>query len=701
MQIDVIDRLEDFAELKDNWDSVYAADPEAKFFLSWTWLSRWLETERIDWFILAAKPDAEASSYVAFFPLKLRTRMTEGGGFYNRISMAGGRLADYTGFICADEFQDRAIPAFADHMTRMHWAKLEMRDFCVSDERLQLFLQYFEEPEFKTRVKESDVQFNIEACKCPSVSLPADWDSYLNDRLGSNTRQKIRRFLRKVENSTDFRITYAEDGTVGRDLDILLRFWKAKWGRGFAEAALEGVLNTFRTMLLHCFESGVLFLPILWKGEVPLAALACLTDAGKGSLLFFIGGRDETFRSPPPGFVLHAHSIRYAIGKGLTTYDFLRGDEAYKYAFGAEDRRNKYVVVTTANGRNLGDRLDPRSVSTVLRHSGRLRRKGRLSEAETGYRQILDVEPRSVEALFGLGRLLAAKGDHRAAAKSFRSCVALDPKAYQSWFRLGQSLAARREFSDAADAYREVLKLRPESYSAHRKLSEVLSRIGKVEGAWRYQFPEAYDRGNIPWIGEVRRKAFDYLFNTGIVDFKTPAMCLDLACGTGITTLSLAEYRRELLVIGIDTSRQMLAEARRKAEQEGLTGRCSFREADVLNITLSALPELEKHGRIDVDMITCALGFSVFPRWEEAFHRTNQLLHDDGVYVIFDQYLSGDTGLAHPGMGANQSRESWKLLEKNFINVDIKWFDNTFIAIGHKKKARSVPSVPIEVEHHG
>lgn len=482
MQIDVIDRLEDFAELKDNWDTVYAADPEANFFLSWTWLSKWIETEKVEGFILAAKPSAEASSYVAFFPLKIRTRMREGGGFYNRISLAGTHFADYTGLICTGEFQDRAIPALGDYLRRMHWAKFEMRDLCLSDERLQLLMQYLRGPEFKFIEKQSYIRANVETCKCPSVSLPEDWDSYLNDHLGSNTRQKIRRFLRKVDNSREFRITFAEEGTVERDLDILLRFWEAKWGPGFAEANLNHVLNTFRTMLLHCFNSGALLLPVLWKGDVPLAALAILIDAKNRSLLFYIGGRDETFRGLPPGFVLHAHCIRYAIDHGLTTYDFLRGDEAYKYAFGARDHHNKYVVVTTVNGRNLGDKLDRRSLSTVFRRSARLHRNGLLSEAEIGYRQILDVEPRSVETLFALGRLLAAKGDHRAAARSFRSFIAIDPKAYQPWFRLGQSLAARREFSNAADAYREVLKLRPQSSSAHKKLGEVLLQIGQVDG---------------------------------------------------------------------------------------------------------------------------------------------------------------------------------------------------------------------------
>ncbi len=34
---------------------------------------------------------------------------------------------------------------------------------------------------------------------CPSVALPDDLDRFLETKVSSNTRQKIRRFLRQVE----------------------------------------------------------------------------------------------------------------------------------------------------------------------------------------------------------------------------------------------------------------------------------------------------------------------------------------------------------------------------------------------------------------------------------------------------------------------------------------------------------------------
>jgi CelD/BcsL family acetyltransferase involved in cellulose biosynthesis len=100
------------------------------------------------------------------------------------------------------------------------------------------------------------------------------------------------------------------------------------------------------------------------------------------SLLFFMGGRDETFVNPPPGFVLHAYSIRHAIENGFETYDFLRGNEPYKYAFGAEERRIRTIVVSTRDGSSLGGKLDRRSLPFVRQRTMELHKAHRLSEAE-------------------------------------------------------------------------------------------------------------------------------------------------------------------------------------------------------------------------------------------------------------------------------------------------------------------------------
>jgi CelD/BcsL family acetyltransferase involved in cellulose biosynthesis len=186
---------------------------------------------------------------------------------------------------------------------------------------------------------------NIDLGVSPYVDLPDSWDSYLAGTLSQNTRQKARRFLKKVD-ERELRVTQADVCTIERDLRILLDFWSARWGERKAEK-LPAIIRSMQQMLMRSFVSGHLFLPVLWKEDRPLGALACLTDPVKRVFLFYCCGRDETVTSPPPGFILHAYTIRHALSQGYRVYDFLRGNEPYKYMFGAKERHTRSICQAT------------------------------------------------------------------------------------------------------------------------------------------------------------------------------------------------------------------------------------------------------------------------------------------------------------------------------------------------------------------
>jgi tetratricopeptide (TPR) repeat protein len=482
MQIDVIDNFKAFTELRNDWEAVYDADAEAKFFLSWTWMSNWLE--KLDkWFILGARPSADSSAYVAFFPLSLRVKVRKDIEFYNEIGMAGRKAAEYTGFICRPEAQEEAIPAFAKRLTQLNWANLDLEYIAASQERLRLFLKQFSQNVFDIKDRpQVNKQDNTNLLVCPCVQLPGDWDTYLEQNLGSETRRTIKRFMKQIDNSDEFRITHTDANTVERDVKILLDFWTAKWAPRKGDR-LAAIVNGSRANLMRAFEGGFLFLPVFWKGNRPLGAQATFVDSCRKSMLCCMGARDETFGKPSPGVVLHAHSIHYAINNGFTTYDFLRGNEPYKYSFGAKDFQIRRIEVRTKNGRNLGLKLDSRSLGAVLRRSVEFHEAGRLNAAERGYRQILDVAPRSVNALYGLAQLLALKGEHGAAEKSFRALLAITPNVHKAWLKLGKSLQARGQFAAAADAYREVTKRWPELPLGFHNLGHTLVKVGQFDAA--------------------------------------------------------------------------------------------------------------------------------------------------------------------------------------------------------------------------
>ena len=74
MRTDIIETYAQFEALRADWDRAYEADPEAQFFLSWVWLSQVFKQHPGEWRVLAARPDQDQAEYVAFLPLRLKTR---------------------------------------------------------------------------------------------------------------------------------------------------------------------------------------------------------------------------------------------------------------------------------------------------------------------------------------------------------------------------------------------------------------------------------------------------------------------------------------------------------------------------------------------------------------------------------------------------------------------------------------------------
>jgi tetratricopeptide (TPR) repeat protein len=224
-----------------------------------------------------------------------------------------------------------------------------------------------------------------------------------------------------------------------------------------------------------------MFLPTFWHGERPVAALATLIDTRKRAFSFYMAGRDETFDGPPPGVILHAFSIRHAIENGFSEYDFLRGNEPYKYSYRCAERRIHCTVVETRTGRNLGDRIDPRTIPNVLSQATALHQKGELAEAECGYRRILDIRPKHEDALHRLGQLLVAKGSHAEAARHFKALTIVRPDAPKAWLCLAQACESLGQLPEAIQPYMEAMRLRPDQADGFIGLSRVLVKLGRIE----------------------------------------------------------------------------------------------------------------------------------------------------------------------------------------------------------------------------
>ncbi len=343
--IGMVDRISDLGSLgviEPEWEAVHRADPLATVFTSSAWLRGRLSALSDSWCVLVARPGA-GEPVVALLPLRFlpsspaerisweaEQGFSVAGAEVQGLGMAGSPLADYTGFVCLAGYEDMALAAFADYVqSHLDWRYLEIRD--AFDPRLDAFLGHFPEPRFRVE--------RHPPTPCPFLELDDSWEAYLGARPRPRMRREIRHDLRAMERLPGLRrTTVAEDGEL--QILTLLELWQGRWGK-----LPEPELAQYRSVFRSCLESGCLWLDILWDRDSPIAGLLAFLDRGRHSFCFYITGFDKRYAAFSPGTVIVAHAIREAICNGYRVFDFLRGDEPYKFSLGAELRQTENVTI--------------------------------------------------------------------------------------------------------------------------------------------------------------------------------------------------------------------------------------------------------------------------------------------------------------------------------------------------------------------
>jgi CelD/BcsL family acetyltransferase involved in cellulose biosynthesis len=172
-------------------------------------------------------------------------------------------------------------------------------------------------------------------------------DDYLGT-LGKKQRHEIRRKVRRAEESGGARLVDSTDPLA--DLDAFVDLHQRRWREdGLCPDGPRG--DTGRTVfrrLFELFDRDTLRLAFLEVGGRRIAAAVWFTDAER--VYYFNAGIDPEAKALSPGVVLVERLIRLAIEEGRRTVDFLRGDEGYKYGWGAVDEPIQRLLVRRTDG---------------------------------------------------------------------------------------------------------------------------------------------------------------------------------------------------------------------------------------------------------------------------------------------------------------------------------------------------------------
>ena len=315
----------DLLNLKKEWKDLLTRSVTHTIFQTWEWNQLWWKhfgpPDRL--FLLTLRNSKD--KLVGLAPLFCHLEMNN----QKRIQFIGGtEISDYLDFI-VEVGNEHSFYATVISFLKSHpdlWDAIDLHCIPAGSPTITVFRGFGQERGLRENLSMEEV--------CPRATLSSSWDQFLaamkkKDR--HEIRRKINRIQRQAEN---VRYTIANSATLSEDIECFLQL-HAKSNDPKMAFMNHNMKHFFLEMARIFMQKEWLELLFLEANGVKLAAL--LNFKYRDTVYVYNSGYDPKFGRWSPGWVLISHSIQDAIEGGIKIYDFLRGNESYKYRFGAKD----------------------------------------------------------------------------------------------------------------------------------------------------------------------------------------------------------------------------------------------------------------------------------------------------------------------------------------------------------------------------
>ncbi|HEY7131486.1 MAG TPA: GNAT family N-acetyltransferase, partial [Candidatus Limnocylindrales bacterium] len=259
--------------------------------------------------------------------------------------------ADYATILAAPEHLPAVARALVDHLASegsvldpghpTPWDVVDLRRLRCGDPTADALAEAF-----GARAVEQGWTLDLEREDvCPVVTFPegASFEDFLGT-LDKKARHEIRRKLRRAEAAGEVRLT--ESANPLEDLEDFIELHQRRWGEDGLFPPTPGG-DASRVFLRRVFEEsgrdGAIRLSFLTVGDRRIASGIHVQTPD--SWMFYNAGIDPEAKELSPGVVLAACYVRAALEAGAKHFDFLRGDESYKYEWGSVDEPIQRLLV--------------------------------------------------------------------------------------------------------------------------------------------------------------------------------------------------------------------------------------------------------------------------------------------------------------------------------------------------------------------
>lgn len=313
-----------FDQVRESWNSIYERMPGSSVFDSPLWHETWWSHfgGSSEMRIHTVARDDGSVALVA--PLKFDQRDDQGVVTF----MGGTDLVDYAGFKHDGELSDADVAALLRHLHNDDRVNaLVLESLQADSHSIHALRRVADDSGWELHEWDEGV--------APRVDLPATEDGYFNG-LPKKHRHELRRKMRRLMRAGDVRRqVYANRRDIDARMDDFIRLHRMSSveKKHFMTPVRE---SFFRDVAAKFAGPGITNLTFL-EVDGTQVATSLSFSVGKTKYLYN-SGYDPDRSWLAVGILNHALSLLESIRQGYEVYDFMRGDERYKYQLGAFDR---------------------------------------------------------------------------------------------------------------------------------------------------------------------------------------------------------------------------------------------------------------------------------------------------------------------------------------------------------------------------
>lgn len=331
MNVQILTHPDLFEVLHDEWNTLLQKSRTNTLFSSWEWHYHWWNAYQPGdlWVITFRDQNNELIGIAPFY-----ISNDEGRG--RVVHFIGGEdVTDYQDVLFSCQREDDLYSCLA-HTLAEHSSEYDVLDICnipqdsPSRTKWPALLEHFG---LTPTVEQNEV--------CPIIPLPETFDAYLDSVMDNKQGREVRRKLRKAEgyNAELGSLSwYIVDDThnIEAELKKFMTLMAASHPEKAAFLQNQQHVRFFETVMPALRDKGWLQLNFLVIDGEPAAAYLNF-DYDNMILVYNSGLNPNKFSHLSPGIVLLSYNIQHAIQQKRRVFDFLRGNENYKYRMGAKD----------------------------------------------------------------------------------------------------------------------------------------------------------------------------------------------------------------------------------------------------------------------------------------------------------------------------------------------------------------------------